>query len=102
MKKNIQINSDALPFILDGKSVLAPGVLNVADDIEENDYCVITTEINSQKRMHCRRNFKRKFQELQQMVENHQGFLEKSKIMIRKSHYSQKFRKGIRDLIPSF
>ena len=52
LKKNIEINSDDITLYLDGNQCY-PGV-NVADDIEENDYCVITTEINSQKKLHCR------------------------------------------------
>ncbi len=102
LKKNIQINSDALPFILDGKSVLAPGVLNVADDIEENDYCVITTEINSQKKCIAVGISRGNSNELQQMVENHQGFLAKVKDHDKEISLFPEIPIGDQDLIKVF
>ncbi|MHA1585240.1 MAG: phosphoadenosine phosphosulfate reductase domain-containing protein [Promethearchaeota archaeon] len=43
----IQLNSDSIPYIFNGKSVLAPGVESVdsiTDDIEKDDYLILTTK----------------------------------------------------------
>ena len=42
--KQIWLNSDALPFIMKGKSVLAPGVTRVSEGMAKDDYCLILTE----------------------------------------------------------
>ncbi|MBD3352768.1 MAG: phosphoadenosine phosphosulfate reductase family protein [Candidatus Lokiarchaeota archaeon] len=41
LKKKIEINEEALPFILDGKSILAPGVISYDLDIKIRDHCII-------------------------------------------------------------
>ncbi|MHA1728016.1 MAG: phosphoadenosine phosphosulfate reductase domain-containing protein [Promethearchaeota archaeon] len=41
LRKTIEISTDAVPFIIDGKSILAPGVIGFADDIEKNEHCIV-------------------------------------------------------------
>jgi phosphoadenosine phosphosulfate reductase len=43
-KKVISINDDSIPFILKGKSILAPGVLEISSDIKKDDYCLIVNQ----------------------------------------------------------
>lgn len=44
LKHYIEISEDALPFILDGKSILAPGVTYVSQDIMKGKRCLILHE----------------------------------------------------------
>lgn len=41
IKHYIEISEDALPYILDGKSILAPGVVNVSTDIMKGKRCLV-------------------------------------------------------------
>ncbi|MHA1871859.1 MAG: PUA domain-containing protein, partial [Promethearchaeota archaeon] len=43
-KKRIKISKDAVPYILNGMSILAPGVIDKTDDIRKGDYCLILDE----------------------------------------------------------
>lgn len=52
-KKQIRLNSDALPYILAGKSVLAPGVEMVTDDIHVDDYVLITYALPESSYIEC-------------------------------------------------
>ncbi len=43
-KKHIILNSDGIPFILNGKSILVPGVESFSDDIKKGDHCMIISK----------------------------------------------------------
>ncbi|MHA1341689.1 MAG: phosphoadenosine phosphosulfate reductase domain-containing protein [Promethearchaeota archaeon] len=44
--KTIYISKDAAVFVLNGKSILSPGVLKLSDNIEKGDHCLIISEDN--------------------------------------------------------
>ncbi len=46
LKKTITISDDSLPYILDGKSILAPGVIKFSEDIKKGDNCLILNKGN--------------------------------------------------------
>lgn len=41
LKKRIEISDDSLSFILAGKSILAPGIIDFSNDIEKGDQCIV-------------------------------------------------------------
>ena len=46
LKKFIEISDDVVQFIISGKSILAPGVLNFDKTIEKDDYCIVISNGN--------------------------------------------------------
>ncbi len=52
-KKQIFLNSDGLPYILAGKSVLVPGVSSFTQDIKKNDYVLIVYQDDTDENVEC-------------------------------------------------
>ncbi len=46
LKKFIEISDDVIQFIISGKSILAPGVLNFDKTIEKDDQCIVVSNGN--------------------------------------------------------
>lgn len=86
-KKHIILNPDGIPFVLDGKSILAPGVESFSDDIEKNDHCLIISKDTKSERTQCiaiglARGSSSNFQE---MIKKKYGELAKNKSHIKLS-----------------
>ncbi len=80
-KKHIILNTDGIPFILNGKSILAPGVENYSEDIKKGDHCLIISKDNPSGNSQCiaigvARENSSNFQE---MLEKNYGELAKNK-----------------------
>ena len=84
--KRILSNSDGLPFILDGKSILAPGVLSISEDLCEGDYALITTkdEIGAEEFVIAIGIVKSNYTQLQHFLATNHGMLAKNKDNLKK------------------
>lgn len=77
-QKSIWLSEEAIPFILDGKSVLAPGVVRISENIQSNDYCLLIPELQPDQCIGIG-IAKANFTELQLMLQNKHGMIAKSK-----------------------
>ena len=79
--KQIWLKTDTLKFVLEGKSILAPGVMKCSEDIQEDDYCIAIGESQENNTPICcsigiaRANFSG----IQKMVTENHGMVAKNK-----------------------
>jgi phosphoadenosine phosphosulfate reductase len=88
-KKQIWLNNEALPYILTGKSILAPGVDKISDDISNNDYVLIIAEKwNNEIQSNCIAIgiSRGDSNELNKMLELQYGSLSKNKEYVREKN----------------
>ncbi len=52
-KKHIILNTDGIPFVLNGKSILVPGVESFSDDIKKGDHCLVISKDIQSKKSRC-------------------------------------------------
>jgi phosphoadenosine phosphosulfate reductase len=95
--KQIWLKTDALKFVLEGKSILAPGVIKCSEDIQEDDYCIAIGESQENNSLICcsigiaRGNFS----EIQKMVTENHGMVAKNKEYL---HFSI-LEEGIKEIL---
>ena len=83
--KQIRINSDGAPYILQGKSALAPGVESLTSDIHANEYVLLVHhdsdifDISNRSKCIGIGIARGNSQELQEMLRTHHGALAKNK-----------------------
>nr|QEE14775.1 Ferredoxin [Candidatus Prometheoarchaeum syntrophicum] len=84
-KKHINLNNDGIPFVLNGKSILVPGVESFSEDINKGDHCLIIAKDNQSGKSQCiaiglARDSSSNFHE---MFKNKYGELAKNKTYIK-------------------
>ncbi|MHA1765395.1 MAG: phosphoadenosine phosphosulfate reductase domain-containing protein [Promethearchaeota archaeon] len=99
-KKHIYLKNDGIPYVLNGKSILAPGVKRFTNDIKKNDYCLIITKEIQTERSYCMaiglaRENSDKFQE---MLDKNYGELAKNKFHL---NSKEEFGKELSNLSPN-
>ncbi len=86
-KKQILLNTDGIPFTLNGKSILAPGVESFSNDIKKGDHCLILAKDSQTEKSQCiaigvARENSNNFKE---MLKNNYGELAKNKAHLKQS-----------------